>query len=56
MAGLEKKQGRWKYENLNILRTNRAFLDEIKNIFHSVWRAIVWWKIKKLMKNSGHKL
>ena len=32
------------------------FLDEIKNIFHSFCRAIIWWKNRNLIKNSGHKL
>ena len=27
---------RWKYKNLNISRTKRAFLDEIKKIFHGL--------------------
>ena len=45
MADRKKKSGRWKYKNLNILRT-KSFLDEIKNIFHSFWRATIWWKIK----------
>ena len=40
MAGREKKGGRRKYKNLNILRTKRA------SLFHSFWRAIIWWKIK----------
>ena len=34
----------------------KSFLDEIKDISHSFWRAIIWWKNKKLMKNSEHKL
>ena len=34
----------------------KSFLDEIKNVSHSFWRAIIWLKIKKLMKNSRHKL
>ena len=38
------------------LQYKKSFLDEIKNIFHSFWRAIIWWKNKKLIKNSGHKL
>ena len=31
---------------------------EQKELFevHSFWRAIIWWKNKKLIKNSGHKL
>ena len=32
-----------KFEYLN---NEKSFLDEIKNIFSSFWRAIVWWKIK----------
>ena len=28
----------------------KSFLDEIKNIFYSFQRAIIWWKIKNLMK------
>ena len=30
MADWEKKKGKWKYKNLNILRTKKSFLDEIK--------------------------
>ena len=37
-------------------KNENGFLDEIKNIFHSFWRAIIWWKNKKLIKNSGSKL
>ena len=33
-------------------RNEKSFLDEIKNIFHSFWKAITWWKNKKLVKNS----
>ena len=36
------------------LENENSFLNEIKNIFHSVWRAIICWK--KKIKNSGHKL
>ena len=28
------------------LENEKSFLDEIKNIFHSFWRAIIWLKIK----------
>ena len=34
----------------------KSFLDEIKNNFHSFWRAIIWWKNKNLIKSRGHKL
>ena len=30
------------YKSLNISRTKRAFFDEIKDIFHSFGRAIIW--------------
>ena len=45
-----------KLQKLEYLENEKSFLDEIKNIFHSFWRAIIWWKNKKLIKNSGHKL
>ena len=38
------------------LENEKSFFDEIKNISCSFWRAIIWWKNKKLIKNSGHKL
>ena len=38
------------------LESKKRFLNEIKNIFYSFWKAIIWWKKKNLIKNSGHKL
>ena len=35
-----------KTQKLKYLKNEKSFLDEIKNIFHSFWRAIIWWKIK----------
>ena len=35
MADRDKKRGRQKYKNLNISRTKKSFLDEIRNIFQS---------------------
>ena len=32
------------------LRNEESFLDEIKNIFHNFWRAIIWWKTKTKKK------
>ena len=43
------------YKNLNISRMKKAFRWN-KNIFDSFWRAIIWWKYKNLIKNSGDKL
>ena len=45
-----------KLQKFEYLENETSFLDEIKNIFHSFWRANIWWKNKYLMKNSGHKL
>ena len=45
-----------KSQKLEYLENEKSFLDEIKNIFHSFLRAMIWWKNKNLIKNSGHKL
>ena len=37
-------EGREKLQKTEYLENEKSFLDEIKNIFHSFWRAIVWWK------------
>ena len=58
MADRVKKMGRQKYKNLNIyLENKKHFLDEIKNIFHSFWRASMWWKTKilKILANTSFK-
>ena len=45
MADREK---RWEDGNTKIWisREQKEFLDEIKNIFDSFWRAIIWLKMK----------
>ena len=45
-----------KLQKFEYPENEKSFLDEIKNIFHSFWRAIIWWKNKNLIKNSGQKL
>ena len=45
-----------KLQKFEYLENEMSNSDEIKNIFHSFWRAIIWWKNEKLLKNSGHKL
>ena len=45
-----------KSQKFEYLKNKKSFLDEVKNIFHSFWRPIFWWKNKKLIKNSGQKL
>ena len=52
----ERKRGEDKIQKLEYLKNKKSFLDQIKNIFHSFWRAVIWWKNNKLIKNSGHKL
>ena len=35
-----------KREEFECLENKKSFWNEIKNIFHSFWRAVMWWKIK----------
>ena len=49
------KEGK-KNKKIKYLKKENSFFDEIKNIFHSFARAIIWWKNKNLIKTSGHKL
>ena len=46
---------RQKIQKLEYLENEKSFLNEIKNTFHSLWRAIIWWKNKNLLKNSKYK-
>ena len=45
-----------KLQKFEYLKNNKSFFDEIKDIFNSFGEAIIWWKNKKLIKNSGYKL
>ena len=45
-----------KLQKFEYLENEESFSDQLKNIFHSFWRAIIWWKNKYLIKNNGHKL
>ena len=45
-----------KMQKSEYLEKEKSFLDEMKNFFHSFWKAIIWWKNKKFIKNSRHKL
>ena len=56
MADWEKKNGKMEIQKVKYLKNEKSFLDEIKNIFHSFSRAIIWLKLKNLIKNSRHKL
>ena len=54
-SGKCEKEGK-KLQKFEYLENEESFLEEIKNIFDSFWRAIIWWNNKNLIKNSGHKL
>ena len=41
-----RKEGKTDIQKLEYLENEKSFLDEMKNIFHSFWRAIIWLKIK----------
>ena len=45
-----KKEGKTKIQKFEYPGNKNSFLDEIKNILHGFWRAIVWWKIKNWQK------
>ena len=47
-----EKEGRTEIQKIEYLENKKSILDEIKSIFHSFWRAIIWWKIKNLMKTA----
>ena len=49
----EEEENLQKFEYFD---NEKTFSEEIKNIVHSFWRVITWWKNKKMIKNSGHKL
>ena len=52
LGNVEKKSK--KKQKFEYLENKKSFIDEIKNIFYSFWRAIIWWGKKE--KNSEHKL
>ena len=37
-------------QKFEYLDKEKSFLGETENIFHSFWRAIIWWKIKFVKK------
>ena len=45
-----RKRGKREIQKIKYLENEKSFLDEIKSIFHSFWRAIIWWKNKNMMK------
>ena len=51
-SGKFGKEGK-KLQKFEYLENKKSFLDEIKNIFHSFWRAIIWWKNKNLIADTS---
>ena len=49
------KEGK-KLQKNQYLKNEQSFFDEIRNIFYSFCRTIIWWKNKNLIQNSWHKL
>ena len=41
-----RKSGNMEIQKFEYLESKKSFLDGIKNICHSFWRAIIWWKRK----------
>ena len=41
-----ENEGRTEIQKFEYLENKKSLLDEIKSIFHSFWRAIIWWKIE----------
>ena len=50
MTAKVEKEGRPEIQKFEYLENEKSFLHEIKRIFNSFWRAIIWWKNKNLMK------
>ena len=48
------KEGK-KIKKIEYLENEKSFLDEIKNIFHTFCRAIIWWKNKNFIKRTSFK-
>ena len=46
LLNLESGNEQERLQKYEYLEHKKNFLDEIKNIFHSFWRAITWWKNK----------
>ena len=54
-SGKHETEGK-KLQKNEYLENEKSFFDEIKEIFYSFWRDIIWGKNKNLLKNSRHKL
>ena len=44
--GWQGEKEKMEIQKLEYLKNGKSISNEIKNIFHSFWRAIIWWKIR----------
>ena len=49
---MESVETKGKKQKIECLKNEKSFVDEIKSTFQSLWRAIVWWKNKKILDTS----
>ena len=50
LLDLEIVERREKLQKFKYLKNEKSFFDEIKNNFYNFWKAMSWWKNKKLKK------
>ena len=48
-----RKKGKMGIQKCEYLENEKSFLDEIKSIFQSFWRTIIWWKKKKKIAHTS---
>ena len=46
MANKGEKEGKTELQKFEYFGNEKSFLDEIRNIFHIFWMAVICWKIK----------
>ena len=47
-----KKEETTEIQKFEYLENKKSFLDEIKSIFYSFWRVIIWWKKERTQATS----
>ena len=47
---VKKRGGKMEIQKFEYCENEKSFFDEIKNFFHSFWKAIIWWEIKICFK------
>ena len=54
-SGKCEKEGK-KLQKFEYLQNGKSFFNEIKNIFYSFWRSVIWWKNKNWWNVADTKL